>query len=108
MIVSAIFWAWAIANIIRSGGFDLGAVSFLFPLVAGFDGFKSTNQNRDGRVRIRLATYHFYLTAFGHLFVAVNYLLGAIITDGVYRLYCIIFTALWAITGFIFSFWAYQ
>lgn len=112
--VSLMFWIWALVNILKGRGFDLGVVSFLFPLFAGIFGYLSTNSSRIKSKSMINVNLHLILTIFGHLFVTINYGLGAVISyirdhnmNG-YFIYCVVFTGLWAISWILVSIWAYK
>ena len=113
IVISLMFWIWALVNILRRGGFDLGVISFLFPLFAGIFGYLSTNSSRIKSKTMFNVNIHLGLTIFGHFFVTINYALGAVITYGDdnmrgYFIYCLIFTALWAVSWILISILAYK
>lgn len=113
VLVSLTFWIWALINCFNEG-FDLGVISFMLPLFAGLYGYSTTRYiiNPRNKVLKNWAFYgkiHYWLTLFGHLFVSINYLLGALLSkDKEFVIYCIIFTILWLIIGILFTYWAYK
>ena len=93
-------------------GFDLGVVSFAFPLFAGIFGYLSTNSSRIKSKTMLNVNVHLGLTIFGHFFVTINYALGALISydddmNG-YFIYCVVFTVLWGISWIGISILAYK
>lgn len=104
IVISTTFWIWALVNILRKQTFNLGVISFLFPLCAGIFGCLSTRSKT-----IFNATRYFELTLFGHFVVTLNYALGAVIsydndnyTEGFF-MYCTISTMLWFISWIYLS-----
>ena len=109
IVISLIFWAWALANILRGQGFDLGVISFALSFIAGILGITSVFSKGD-RQKL-LANLHLAMTAIGHLIVTLNYLAGAIIGAQVsvgFQIYCAVFTGLWFLSTIVLTIWANQ
>lgn len=112
IIVSLTFWVWALINIlVRDYPFDAGVISFAFSFFAGVIGWISTQNINKQQIKRSLlyANIHFGLTIFAHFLVTLNYIAGVIGAPNTgYMIYCIIFTALWAISGVLFSIIAFK
>eukprot|EP01084_Bolivina_argentea_P286489 491453_1 len=107
MLVSLIFWIWALVNILRDLGFDAGVISFVFPFFAGICGYVSTSK---GYQKMLFVNIHLLLTVFGHFLVTLNYLAGVFVS-GVsqdFKIYCAVFTGLWFVSWILCSFWAWK
>mmetsp|Transcript_31143 Transcript_31143/g.67358 ORF Transcript_31143/g.67358 Transcript_31143/m.67358 type:complete len:158 (+) Transcript_31143:78-551(+) len=115
ILISSIFWIWAILNTTKSKSFDLGIVSFLSVLIAHTvilcnlrkqqhrinDGLQQEEQSL--QPSSKCASYTILGT---HLFVTLNYFLGLCIAIGTdmiddverrirFAIYCGIATVLW-------------
>jgi hypothetical protein len=97
LVLALFFWCWALKNTLTSE-FDLGVVSFGTVVVSSVFMLKILVASKwTATCPSSLAKN---LTLASHIFVAINYLLGAIIGFMVlarpgFSVYCLIFTFLW-------------
>ena len=100
LMVASFFWLWAVFNTFTKGHFDLGAVSFLTVMLTS------------AYLLIQRTPSPSFLTCLlvtaSHLFVSINYALGAYIGLEVldpprqgFGAYCIVFSVLWAFSSFV-------
>lgn len=99
---SAFFWSWALYNTftMKSGGFDLGVVSFA--LSAASSAYLLTRRGEEPSRLVR------FLAFLSHLVVAANYALGSVFAFTVgkvvyvrFATYCITFALLWLVVAFV-------
>ena len=124
MLISLIFWIWALINIISGKDviswklpFDGGIISLCGPFIAGIFGFKSTRKyygidddDEDNERRLVMANRYFWCTLFGHGIVAIHYALSIpLATERDLQIYFYTFTVLWllslAFCGFVAHKW---
>ena len=107
IIVSLIFWVWAMFNILNGKlPFDCGIISFVIPPVAGIFGLKSVQSNhRAGRGDI--AKRHYRCTVYGHGLVTLNYIGGSFLPE-FSTICCFVSALLWTAAGFVFTRWIHQ
>ena len=107
-LVSAVFWLWALYNILAKGTPDLGVVTFAIAYLSGASGIvvgRNTPFAGDGRYSSRL-NLHLCLLVSGSTLVVINYL-GALVliweTAGVrasnLRIYFGVAAGLWLVQG---------
>jgi len=94
---SSFFWSWAFFHIFFEGSFDLGFISFVFPIITNFWGWQSTKETEQFEAMRYCKRYQ--LTPYAHLIVSLNYALGAYSAGTLTaRTYCTTFGLFWALT----------
>eukprot|EP01006_Ploeotia_vitrea_P004254 TRINITY_DN114182_c0_g1_i1.p1 TRINITY_DN114182_c0_g1~~TRINITY_DN114182_c0_g1_i1.p1 ORF type:complete len:136 (+),score=5.02 TRINITY_DN114182_c0_g1_i1:22-429(+) len=105
--VGGFFWGWSFYNVETGAApFDLGLISFYTVMVANLIGFLSTINGP----HLRWAWHYRWTVISAHVFVALNYVGGVVIgwhKPG-YRTYCLVFTALWALSAGLVGWVAHQ
>ena len=100
VLLAGVFWVWAIINVVNSGKFDLGVVSFLSVICSAANGFAFSSCNRP-RAR-------FCMFAFACFFVVFNYAAGFVVVcvspefssqDTVLLIYFALAAATWSMAG---------
>lgn len=115
MLCGLVLWPWALYNVLKlredspsvHGGIDYGILTFPFIFFAGLNGLTSI-RNPHITIATKHALAHLVLTAIAHLFVTINYIIGGILGHDGYAIYCYCAAVIFAITGVLFTYWAYQ
>ena len=115
MLCALVFWPWALYNVLKlredspsvHGGIDFGILSFPFLFFAGLNGLTSI-RNPHITIATKHAMAHVILTAIAHTLVTINYIAGGIIGKDYYSLYCYVAAVVFAITGVIFTYYAWK
>ncbi|ETO30092.1 hypothetical protein RFI_07028 [Reticulomyxa filosa] len=108
IIAGAIFWTWALVNILQGKGFDTGVISFFTAITAGIIGWFSTLVNEERAKRV--SKLYLLATPVGHILITLNYIVGALFDDGglTFVVYCWTAAFLWFFTGIYFTFVAFR
>eukprot|EP01083_Nonionella_stella_P041199 111722_1 len=117
MILGLVFWPWSVCNvlILREDspsvydGVDYGLFCFPFVFFAGLNGITSVKCPHV-TIATKHANVHLILTIIAHSLCCITYAIcGALEKDHYgYKIYCYIALCFFAITGIIFTFWAYK
>eukprot|EP01084_Bolivina_argentea_P027248 50661_1 len=115
VIVSLIFWIWALLNVLRgTNNFDSGCVLFVLSLVSGMFGFASMNLSpsspqKKKRRALSFAHLNLGMTICSHILIALSYFGAAIMIRVTgFQIYCVISGILWSIALIPFTIWQVQ
>jgi len=98
---SFFFWVWAIVNTATKGYIDGGMLSFALAMASSWYGFRRMKHLKKQNTRI---DWKFFLPVGSFILVAMNYALGAHMTNHEWNeLYCVIFSGCWIGVSIIYT-----
>eukprot|EP01084_Bolivina_argentea_P043638 80375_1 len=110
--LGSMFTIWALYNTIDRNSPDGGDLTFPFSIIAALFGLLSVHyyhQENDKRARI-FGTIHLYTIVISHIFLTVNYTVGAIVEENVLgaNMFFTVMGIFYVCTAVIYGYWAYQ
>lgn len=107
LAISTFFWLWAIWNSFTKY-LDLGVISFFTVMLSSFSlrtRYSNSSENSNDKEEMKYPIIVIGFSVFSHLFVSLNYMLGALITlkkkperTG-FIAYCVIFSGVWIVSA---------